>query len=73
MKKIQIEKGAFEAWAKDKFIEYASCSVPYRQGMTQRLVFGVFVGGGFKVTQGHETLYDGGSFSAAQDAFNAAV
>lgn len=48
MKKIQIEKDAYEALANDKLIEYASCSVPYRAGMVQRLVFGVFVGGGFK-------------------------
>ncbi len=73
MKKIQIEKDAYEAWAKDKFIEYASCSVSCRTGITQRLVFGVFIGGGFKVTRGNETLYEGGSFPAAQSEFNAAA
>lgn len=69
MKKPQIEKDAYEAWAKNKFIEYASCSIPMRPGFTQRLVFGMFVGG-YLVTLGDKTLYEGGSFSAAQTIFN---
>lgn len=74
MKAIQIEKDAYESWAKDKLIEYASCSVPsHSVGRIHRLVFGVFIGGGFRVTRGDEILYDGGSFSTAQSEFNAAV
>ncbi len=73
IKSEPIEKSAYEAWAKDKFIEYASRSVQHRPGINKRLVFGVFVGGGFKVTSGHDVLYEGGSFSAAQAEFNAAV
>lgn len=73
MKAIQIEKDAYESWAKDKLIEYASCSIPSLYHGQDRLVFGVFIGGGFRVTRGEEILYEGGSFSAAQSEFNAAV
>lgn len=73
MKKLQIEKDAYEAWARDKYVEYAACSVPLRPGFSQRLVFGVFLNGGYKVTRGDETLYEGGSFSAAQTEFNSAA
>ncbi len=71
--KPTIEKTAFDAWATTKLVEYVSCNVPYRKGMTQRLVFGAFVGGGYKVTCGYETLYEGASFSEAQKAFEGAI
>lgn len=70
----EIVKGDFEEWSKNKLVEYASISVPHvkRTGVVSRLIFGVFVGGGYKVTLGHETLYEGGSFSEAQGAFHGA-
>lgn len=70
----EIVKGDFEEWSKNKLVEYASISVPHakRKGVMSRLIFGVFVGGGYKVTLGNETIYEGGSFAAAQGAFHEA-
>lgn len=70
----EIVKSDFEEWSSNKLVEYASISIPHakRKGVTSRLIFGVFVGGGYKVTLGYETIYEGGSFTAAQGAFHEA-
>lgn len=69
-----ITKEEFDAWASKRIVEYRGCRVPGRSsGTVCQLIFGVFVGGGFKVTKGYETLYEGSSFAEAQDAYNAAA
>jgi hypothetical protein len=70
----EIVKGDFEEWSKNKLVEYASISIPHakQKGVTSRLIFGVFIGGGYKVTLGYDTIYEGGSFSEAQGAFHQA-
>jgi hypothetical protein len=71
---MSITKDEFDAWAKNRIVEYRGCRVPGRsRGTFSQLIFGVFVGGGFKVTRGYETLYEGDSFAAAQDAYNSAA
>ena len=71
MKPIKIDKSEFEAWAKDTPVMYASCSVS-RGEFNALLRFWAFVdGGGYKVTFGNKTLYEGGSFSTAAAEFNA--
>lgn len=74
MDKLLIVKSEFEDWGKNKLIEYASKSIESasRQGIMHRLIFGVYVGGGYKVTLGSETMYEGDSFTAAEEAFHSA-
>lgn len=74
MAKVEIHKDAFEEWSKNKLIEYSSVSVQDKrvESRYNRLIFGVFVGGGYLVTLGDKVLYEGGSFSTAQGHFHSA-
>lgn len=73
MKRPQIEKGAYEAWAKSKVIEYAAARViTYPDGYI-RLVFAVTLSGEYRVILGRTTLYAGDSFDAAKQAFDDAA
>lgn len=69
MGRPQIDEKAYVLWAKIKFVEYTSCSIPTQHGKTKRLVFSVSLDGTFKVTLGSDVLYLGGSFYIAQIRF----
>lgn len=60
----------FYAWAVDKWIEYASCSVSIGNGH-KRLVFAVCLfGDTMRVTLGDRILYEGSEIQKAIDAYN---
>jgi len=69
MEKIKVVKSEFETWAKETPIIYASESVS-RGDYRIMLRFYAYVDGGYKVTLGNKTIYEGDSFSMAADAFN---
>jgi len=73
MQRIKVVKSEFEEWAKETPVIYASESVT-RGDCRLLLRFWAYVdGGGYKVTLANKTIYEGGSFSVAADAFNSNV
>lgn len=71
--RVRIDKGAYEEWALRNCVCYASTTTKGPGGLMYGLVFTVSVAGEFKVTRGLDTIYEGPSFDAAAEAFNAAA
>lgn len=73
--KNKIELTQFEEWARTTEIEYAAESVTRKSNPAyrDRLRFLVVASGGFKVTLGNKTLYQGDCFDYAATAYHEAV
>ena len=69
---MSIDRKEFEIWKMDVELEYASRSIPRKPGSStlDRLKFITTLNGGYKVTLGSKTLYEGGSFDEASCIYN---
>ncbi|MCP2091698.1 UNVERIFIED_ORG: hypothetical protein J2Y81_007804 [Paraburkholderia sediminicola] len=71
---MYVNRQVFESWARDKAIEYTATTVDGpRPDVRARLVSLAFVGGGYKIAKGGDTLYVGDSFEDAATTFNQAA
>ena len=68
---MKINEAEFNEWCQSQSVTYASLSVRIRPNSTvlARLKFDVQLSGGYQVTWGNETLYDGQDFSEATRIF----
>ena len=67
---LMVSKEDFDAWAKEKFVEYASTTIAARRNIRVRLVLSANLVGCFRVTKGSKILYEGDLFVAAQTYYN---